>query len=201
MFLRQIWGDTMLAVCCAAPLLAACFFRFGVPALESLLCAYLLKAAVLRPFYPLFDLFLSGLTPYMLCFASAMVMLSEFDIGLSAYFSVTPVGKRGYLFSRLFIPAGFSFLVSLVLVRFFSLAPRPLVLAASICLLSCILGVIAALFIFAFSRVQYLFSFLPSFWIAKLTLDKNLLFFFPALAVSALWLFSLTHKFTRKLSR
>ena len=51
MFIRQIGKDSMLAAACAASLLTAVFIRFGVPAIESVLCDYLEKEALLTEYY------------------------------------------------------------------------------------------------------------------------------------------------------
>ncbi len=67
----------MLWAVCLAPLLAAVFFRFGIPYAEQLLCDYFHRQVILAPFYLLFDLLISLITPFMFCYASAMVMLTE----------------------------------------------------------------------------------------------------------------------------
>ena len=228
MFIRQIRSDAMLVAVFVAPLLAACMFQFGVPRIESLLCDYFNKSAILSEYYLLFDLFLSVLTPYMFCFASAMVLLTEFDENMTTYMAVTPVGKKGYLLSRLGFPASIAFLVSLLLMQWFTLTPWKTVLIVVTCLLNCFLSIITALFIFSnshnrveglamgklsglimlglpvpfflFSGIQYLFSFLPSFWIAKLCLEKNMVFAIPTIALSAIWLWALYRKFALKLA-
>lgn len=228
MFLRQIYGDSMLAAALAGCVLAAFFFRFGVPAIEKVLCAYFGKSAILAPYYLLFDLFLSLITPYLFLFTSAMVMLSEYDENLSSYLAVTPVGKRGYIVSRLVFPAALSLFVSLLFLRLFSLTGWRLLPAVTICLLTSLSSLAAALLIFSFShnRVEgmaiaklsgllmlglpvpfflssgtsWLFSPLPSFWIAKLCLEGNPLFLPPALLTAAVWMTFLYRKFIRKLS-
>lgn len=218
----------MLAAVFIAPLLVACLFRFGVPEFESLFCSYFQRAAILSGYYPLFDIFLSALTPYMFCFASAMVMLTEYDENMTNYMAVTPVGRTGYLISRLAFPSVVSFFVSLLLMRWFTLTVWPFPLAVVTCLLNCVLSMITALFIFSFShnrveglamgklsalimaglpvpfflftKVQYLFSFLPSFWIAKLCTSNNMLFVLPSIVLSAIWIWMLYRKFVRKLA-
>jgi fluoroquinolone transport system permease protein len=111
MFLRQISKDSMLYAVLAAPLLAGCAFRFGVPAAESALCGYFGEASILSGYYLLFDLFLAVMTPYIICFVSSLVMLAEYDENMSAYLAVTPVGKRGYILSRLVFPPFCPFLL------------------------------------------------------------------------------------------
>lgn len=227
MFLRQIRKDNMLIAVCIAPILAACFFRFGIPYMERFLCAYFGKETILSDYYLLFDLFLSLITPYLFCFASSMVMLTEYDENMTGYMAVTPVGKTGYLFSRLILPAGLSFMISMFLMLGFTLTDWSFPLILIICLLTCILSTIVTLLLFSFSHnrvegmaiaklsglamlglpvpffttssIQYLFCILPSFWIAKFCTDRNLLYLFAALFTSMIWLCLLYKKFLRKL--
>lgn len=227
MFVRQIFDDDMLWAACLAPVLAGLLFRFGVPYAEKLLCGYFHQQAVLAPYYLLFDLFLSLLTPYMICYASAMVMLTEADANMSSYFAVTPVGRRGYIVSRLLFPAALAFIVSIPVMLFFTLTEWPLGLLLVTCLLMCALSVAGALLIFSLahnkvegmamakmtglfmlgipvpfflkSDAQYLFSPLPSYWVTKLRLDGDPLLLLPAAVTLLLWLWLLYRKFSLKL--
>lgn len=228
MFVRQIFKDSMLTAVCAATILTAFFIRFGIPAVEGVLCGYFQKAAILADYYLLFDLLLALITPYMLCFASAMMMLAEYDENTASYLAVTPVGKRGYILSRLAFPAVTAFIVSIALMHWFSLTVWPLGMVLLTCMLTCLVSVAVALLLFAFSHnrvegmamaklsgllmlglfvpffvssdVQYLFSLLPSFWIAKLCMEQNAIFLFPALASLLIWISLLYRKFDRKIA-
>lgn len=230
MFVQQVFKDSMLIAVCIASVLSAVFIRYGVPAIEQALCSYFQKTAILADYYLLFDLLLSIVTPYMLCFASAMVMLGEYDENLSRYLAVTPVGKRGYVLSRLVFPAAISFLLSVILMYWFSLTVWSFGLLLITCLLSSLVSISVSLLIFAFSHnrvegmavakmaglimvglpipffisggVQYLFAPLPSFWIAKLCLEQEglLPFMLAALVSSGIWLGLLYRKFTIKLA-
>ncbi len=226
-FISQITKDSMLLVVCIAPILAACFFRFGIPIIEQQLTVYLHEPTILTPYYLLFDLFLSMLTPYMFCFASAMVMLTEYDENMTSYLAVTPIGKKGYMVSRLVFPAAISFLGSVLLLLYFSLTEWSMTMIVLMCLLTSLASIAVALLVFSVSHnrvegvamsklsglmmlglpvpffvlssAQYLFAFLPSFWIAKLSLEQDLLYFIPALLTSLIWIWLLYRKFERKL--
>lgn len=228
MFIRQISKDSMLYAVCIAPLLMAGFFRFGVPRIETRLSAYFGKASILADYYLLFDIFLAVLTPFLFCFASSMVILTEYDENMTSYIAVTPVGKRGYLISRLVFPAFISFFVSVILMSFFSLTDWSLPLMLSVCMLSSVLSIATSLLLVSFSRnrvegmaiskltgiimlglpvpffifsgIQYLFFGLPSFWIAKLSLEGNYLYMIPALITSFLWIWILFGRFKKKLT-
>lgn len=219
----------MLYAVLAAPLLAGAVFRYGVPAAETALCAHFGEASILSGYNRLFDLILVVLTPYLFCFVSSMAMLAELDENMAACMAVTPVGKRGYILSRLVFPAVISVPVSAVVVRLFSLtAWNPVVLIAASALAG-LQGIALALLIVAFSHnrvegmalaklsgvvlfglpvpfflfsgVQYLFSPLPSFWIAKFCADNHALpAAAPAVLTSLLWIWLLYGRFARKLS-
>ena len=228
MFIRQIIKDSMLAAVCIAPVLTALFFRFVIPFFEKILCGYYQKEAILSGYYLLFDLFLSLITPYMFCFASAMVMLTEYDENMAGYLAVTPVGKRGYVASRLLFPAIISILFSVLLMHWFSLTDWTWGMVLTTCILTSLLSVAVALLLFSFShnrvegmamaklsgllmlglpvpffmlsKAQYLFAPLPSFWIAKLVTGQNALFLLPAIVSALLWLGLLYRRFLQKIA-
>ncbi len=227
LFVRQIFKDSMLATVCIVSVLVGVLIRYGVPALEQALCARLSRAAVLVNYYLLFDLLLALITPYLICFASAMMMLTEYDENITGYLAVTPVGKSGYVLSRLGLPAGVAFVMTLILMRAFSLTEWPIAMTLLTALLTCLASIAVALLLFSFSHnrvegmamaklsgllmlglpapfflmsdMQYLFSPLPSFWIAKLGMEQSLLFLIPALGTSLLWIWGLYGKFRKKL--
>ncbi|MFB0919807.1 MAG: ABC transporter permease, partial [Oscillospiraceae bacterium] len=179
-------------------------------------------------YYLLFDLFLAILTPYMLCFVSSLIMLTEYDENMSSYMAVTPVGKRGYILSRLVFPAAIAIFVSVILMKLFSLTVWTISALIVTCTLSSLLSVGVSLLLvslshnrvegmalgkltgiillglpipfFLLSGAQYLFSLLPSFWIAKLSVEGDYLFTVPALVTSLLWIWLLYGRFAKKLS-
>ena len=226
MFILQIAGDSMLYVVCAAPLLAALFFRFGIPYIELLLCAYFGKAAILSAYYLLFDLSLCTVTPFLFCFASSMVILTEYDENMMGYLAVTPVGRKGYLVSRFLFPSILSFFASVILLSLFSLTVWSFFNLVIACLLTSILSIAVSLLVVSFSHnrvegmavakmsgimmmglvvpffltsgIQFIFSVLPSFWIAKLFIEENFLYSVPALLTALLWIFLFYRRFARK---
>jgi len=151
-FLLQITRDKMLWAVCLAPFLTAVIFRFGLPYAEALLCAYWQKQTILADYYMLFDLWLCLTPSYMLCFASAMVMLTERDENMAGYIAVTPIGKTGYVFSRLVLPAAIAFFFSFFLTYFFALFAWDILTLSAVSLLLSLSSTVAALFIFSYSR-------------------------------------------------
>ena len=61
------------------------------------------------------------MAPVLLCFAFAMITLEEIDDKVSRYFSITPLGKAGYLFTRLGVPSIISAVIAFIVLLLFSL--------------------------------------------------------------------------------
>jgi len=226
-FIRQITRDNMLWAVCLVPLITALLFRFGIPYAETLLCTYFQKQIILADYYLLFDLWLCLTPSYMFGFASAMVMLTERDENMAGYMAVTPVGKKGYVLSRLVFPTAIAFPFAVLLTYFFSLTPWDILMLSAVSLLMSLASIAAMFLIVSFSRnrvegmvlakmtsliflglvvpffvlsdAQYLAAFLPSFWAAKLSKEGDSLLLLPALAVSLAWIGTLSRRFGRKL--
>lgn len=217
MFIRQIFSDSMLAAACAAPFLAGTTFRFGIPALEKLIEKYIGIPDSITPYYLLVNLFLGILAPFMLCFASSMVILEERDQGVGPYMMVTPVGKFGYIISRLLIPAGISAGVSVLVLLLFGISGLSFPLLLCVAFGMSLISVLLSLLITSFSRNRvegmaiaklsgiifsglavpffvkppytYLAAPLPTYWIAEFTLRPS---FFSFLAFIGVCLLSIS---------
>lgn len=227
-FLNQISRDGMLIMLLITPILTAFFFRFGIPVIETKLVNYLGQESVISDYYGLIDLFLVTMTPYMFCFAAAMTMLDEYDNNIINHLIVTPIRKKGYLISRLVIPTVLSFVASIIMLLIFSLTSWSMWMVLIICFLTSVMSMSLSLIVFSFSKnkiegmavaklsnliliglvvpyfvdngTQYLFSFFPSFWIAKLMMSPSYLFFLLATITGILWIWLLYKKFNKKLS-
>lgn len=229
MFIKEILRDSMLAVVLISPILAGIAFHFGIPFLDNIIVNKLNIDPIFQPYYLLFDLFLAILTPYMFCFASSMVIISEFDDNIANYISVTPVGKTGYLVSRLVFPSIISCFIGIIVLLIFSLSNLPLYIITLLSVFSSILCIIPSLIIVSFSKNkvegmafaklsgliligiiipffihdnnQYIFSFMPSFWISKFALTSNILFSAFAIFSSLIWIYFLYKIFIRRYLR
>lgn len=225
--LSQISKDNILIAVCLAPIIAGVAFKFGIPIVETLLSEYLRVPEIIATYYLLIDIFLAILTPYMFSFASAMVILEEKDTGITNYLSVTPIGKTGYLVSRLLLPMAVSVPFSIIVLLCFSLSNISIFLIILLSLLATSFGLIPALFIVSFSTnkvegmalaklsniitlglplpffidgvKQYWGAFLPSFWVAKFMIDFSLISLFMSVAVIIIWVLFLSRKFIKKL--
>ncbi|PKM62547.1 MAG: ABC transporter permease [Firmicutes bacterium HGW-Firmicutes-21] len=226
-FLRETWEDIMLAVMLFVPVIAGVFFRFVLPQIEVFLTDYFSVASILSPYYLLFDSFLCMITPLMFSFVSAMVILGEADNGLSAYLAVTPLGKSGYLISRLGIPtllavlygsvnafvfsltgiAPFMSILLSVMGGFISVTVSMLIVSVSsnkvegmaLSKLSSLLLLGLPLPFFINDGIQYLAAFLPSFWMGKFIYLGSAFYVMPFLAVSTVWSVILYERFIRKI--
>lgn len=225
-FLLFLKNDNMMFAACFTPLICALLFRFAVPLLEKLVTSYFNVSEIITPYYALFDLFLSVLSPTMFSYVAAMMILEEKDDHIVEYLFVTPLGKQGYLVSRLGVPMGISIVVTIILLSFFSLSKIPITANVLLSVAGAAQGIITALIIIALSSnklegmasakltslmslgimapffiqkgTQYLLSPLPSFWIAKGVYENNYLYMVLSLALSSIWIVFLIKRFARK---
>jgi len=227
-FLSQIRQDAMLFIVCFTPILSGLLIKFGIPFAEKLLIRQFGFTELITPYYLVFDLLLAVLTPLMFCFVSAMVMLGEIDDGISNYLSVTPLGKRGYLISRLGIPTFISFVVTITTLILFSLNKHSLVMIVGISILVAMIGLIISMLVISMSSnkvegmavtklsglfiigipipffitggIQYILCLLPSFWLSKYAIDQNPIYFIICILISIVWIILLYKKFIRKIN-
>jgi len=226
-FLVQIYKDAMLVLICIAPFLCGGLFKYILPIAEKLAERYIPLSEILQPYYILFDLVLGSVTPMLYCFAAAYVILSEVDDGLSRYLAVTPIGKRGYLLSRIGIPAVISFIVSIFILMVFHISNISILEIIGVSFVTSMSGVITGLLVVALSAnkvegmavskltglislglpapffingsIQYLLFFLPSFWVAKFAIEKNIIYILLGIVISLLWMFLLYKRFEKKI--
>lgn len=212
-FIRQ---DMMLAAAGLAPLLAGLAIYFGVPLLEKTLMRFTGLPLVLLPYYGLFHFFFASLSPAMVCFIAAMVMLEEREEHVDRYLFVTGLGRKGYFVSRIVIPALLAFAVTAVLLPLFDLTALSAAEVFFLSLTGTLQGILIALLIVSFSSnklegmavtklsslmifgavvpffvpspVCFFFAFLPSFWMGKAMLENDLLYALPAVIAAGSWI-------------
>lgn len=224
--LRQTKRDPMLLIFAAIPILLGCLFRFAIPPIENLLVDYF-KQAVVSPYYGLLDIFLLTFTPSMLEYVVAMIMLEESDDNLVRYLAVTPLGKGGYLISRLGITCLISLPISIIITVIFGSSNLNILFILTLAVPASMQGIGAAMLIvtlsankvegiaigkmaslltlgaivpyFAANKIQYLFSLFPTFWMAKAVITDNYQFIIVAILLAILWMCVLIKRFKRKL--
>lgn len=226
--IRQLKQDAMLIIIALVPLLAGTFFRFAIPFIEKLITGYFGADAILAPYYEVVDLFLIILTPSMFNYVAAMVMLEETDDHMVSYFAVTPLGKTGYLLSRLGVTGLISFPASILVSVLFQLSNVNILMFICIALSGTIQGVIIALIIVTLStnkvegmavgkmttlftagafspyfitgKMQYILSVLPSYWMARAIQSNNYLALLISILLGGLWIILLSKKFIKKIA-
>lgn len=226
--LRQMKRDVMLISIVFVPFIVGIVFRFAIPIIEDLLTDYFGVSVILTPYYELFDLFLIIITPSMLGYIVAMVILEEADDHMITYLAVTPLGKAGYLLSRLGITGFISFPVSIFVGLIFHLSHTDMLTVTGIALAGTIQGVVVALLIvtlstnkvegmavgkmtslfslgalvpyFVAGKAQYLVSVLPSFWMAKAMQTNGYFSLIIAILLAIIWIMLLSEKFMKKIT-
>ncbi|MDI7815950.1 ABC transporter permease [Clostridioides sp. GD02377] len=223
----QVKRDAILFVVCVSPILCGVFIKFGIPLIQDILSDKFYYQLNLKSYFLMFDLLMAFITPFMFSFASTMVILGEIDDNISRYLIVTPLGKTGYLISRLGIPTILAFVITVVLLMIFSLTKITFlsnILISLIALLQAtitsmlvislssnklegmaitklsgvfIMGILAPFFIF--NRVQYILFFLPTFWLSKAFKESNYIYVFISFFISLVWVFLLFKKFSKKI--
>ncbi|MDU8822592.1 ABC transporter permease [Clostridioides difficile] len=219
---KQIKSDPMMFAACFTPFVMGALIKFGIPFLERI------TDFSLQTYYPIFDLLLSIMAPVLLCFAFAMITLEEIDDKVSRYFSITPLGKSGYLFTRLGVPSIISAIIAFIVLLLFSLEKLSIGMTICLALLGSVQAIIVSLMIitlssnklegmavtklaaltllgipapfFIDSYYQFSVGFLPSFWVAKAMQNETVLYFSIGLMVALVWYYFLTKRLFRKLA-
>lgn len=222
MLIKHISRDGMLLMVSIAPVLMIALIYWALPEF-----IYPILPFNLKPYYLIFDLFSAITISYLFCFASSMAVLEELDDNVSPYLSVTPLGKVGYIVSRLLIPAVISILVTICIINIWSFTKLTTIDIVVISILMSLCSVIASMLVivvaknkvegmamsklsglvmiglfvpfFLFDNTQYLFAFLPTFWVAKLAITREYLYLIPAILCMAIWIVLLLRRYQRKM--
>lgn len=109
-----IHRDPMLIMAAMAPLIFTLLMLYGFPLLNDLLSFKL--SFPIDVYYPFACIFLLSLIPMLFGMVYGFILLDERDEGMITYFSITPLGKRGYLMMRMLMPVIFSFFIILLFI-------------------------------------------------------------------------------------
>lgn len=148
---KQITQEMMMLMLAAAPILAGVFFRVGIPFLEKNVLSRFGMEQMLAPYYEIFGWLLAMLTGMLFAFVGGLVVLGEIDDNLAKYIMVTPAGMKGYLCSRIIIPALISGGVTLILIPAFSLVPVSTAKLIVMVISTMLSGIVTALLVVAIS--------------------------------------------------
>lgn len=223
---KQITQEMMMILLAIAPVLVGIFFRIGIPLLESKVLIHYGLEKIIVPYYEYFSWLLAMVTGMLFAFVGGLVVLGEIDENVAKYIIVTPVGMKGYLSSRIIIPACISGVVALVCVPAFSLTYIDLVKVIVMVVSTMLSGIVTAMLVVAISSnkvegmavgklsglfgviffvpvaisgsIKYVFSLFPMFWIGEWTLSGGWLKLVIAFIQFVLWIKILFWQFKKK---
>jgi fluoroquinolone transport system permease protein len=223
---KQIAGDLMLAMLVIMPFIVGGLFKYGIPILEEKILAGFGYGEVLRPYYDLFSWLLAMLTGMMFAFIGGLVVLGEIDEGIAKYIIVTPPGERGYLNSRIVLPAVISGIMTAFLVMVFAINRLDLITTVVMVLSTAFCGIITAFLVVAISSnkvegmavgklsglfgitffapffikgaVRYIFVIFPMYHVGRWTQTGNMLYLITAGGLFMIWSIVLYKMFRKK---
>lgn len=202
---KQILKDYMMILIIIAPFLCGMFFRFLIPVIDELISNQFGIGRIIFPYYQILDITLVFITPYIICIILTFLILEEKDENISSYIFITPVGYSGYIYARLIIPSFFAVLLSFIVLMLFKLTNMGILLSLVLVVLSTLYALCSTLIVvsnaknkveglalikltsitflgvlvpyFIKGNMQYIFSFLPSFWLSKVAMEYGNRFF------------------------
>lgn len=197
--LKLIFRDNILSILILAPILTGIAFKILIPYIDIFISKRFHVPNIFKQYYMLIDIMLAYLSPCFFSIISSLVVLEELDENTSKYLMVTPIGKKGYLIWRLFIPCILAFILSIVLLSLFSLSNLNMILIFLISALSTFNAILMAVIVITFARnkveglawtkivnlniififipflyggkFQKIFSIFPSYWISLLVIS------------------------------
>jgi fluoroquinolone transport system permease protein len=104
--LKNIGRDPMLMISMIAPVLLTLVALLLFPLISDITTRYF--NFPLEAYYLVGNLFLLPLIPMLMGMVYGFILLDERDGGLISYLAITPLGKSGYLWIRMFIPVSIS---------------------------------------------------------------------------------------------
>ena len=225
---KQITQEMMMLMLAIAPVLVGVFFRLGIPFLENTVLKNYGFERMLVPYYEIFSWLLAMLTGMLFAFAGGLVVLGEIDDNVAKYIMITPVGMRGYLSSRIIIPALISGVFTFVLVPFFSLVHIGIARLIVMVISTMLSGIVTTLLVVAISSnkvegmavgklsglfgmvlfvpyvvtgtIQYVFCLFPMFWIGEWSLSGGWGKLMVALVEFIVWIYILFLQFQKKMA-
>lgn len=224
---KQIAREMMMLMLVIAPVLAGIFFRIGIPILEKHVLALYGLEEVLIPYYEIFSWLLAMLIGMLFAFVGGLVILGEIDDNITKYIMITPAGMKGYLCSRIIIPALISGMVTLVCIPIFSLMPLGIYKLLVMVIATMLNGIVVALLVVSISSnkvegmaigkisgffgmaffipllvkgmIKYVFILFPMFWIGEWNIYGGIEKLIIAFLELAVWIYFLFDRFRKKM--
>lgn len=172
---------------------------------------------------PMMIMSIMSIMPLLIGFFSAFVILDELENRIQRYYCITPLGKRGYLFSRIMAPGIIIALVNLLMLIVIRPAHYSFLQVLGVVVCASLEGIMICLFISVFSanRVEgmaigklsgfmlavmfipyvskwsaiKIFMLFPAYWYGRFVLEYSVENFVCCLIVSFVWILLLVRKF------
>lgn len=226
---KQITQEMMMVMLVTAPFLAGVCFKFGIPAIENTILKHFGLQDILIPYYDWFSWLLAMLIGMLFAFVGGLVVLGEIDDRIAKYVMVTPAGMKGYLTSRIFLPALLSGIVACFCVPIFALTKIDFLTLLVMISSTMLSGMVTAFLVVAISSnkvegmatgklsgffgitfffplfikgwARYLFFAFPMFWIGEWSVNGRWYCLIFAFLEYVIWMYALFHRFKRKIGK
>lgn len=226
-YLHDMTTSFMFWVCLGAPIAFVWFNHAFMPTCNSWLSMRLGQPNVLVPYYEAIDAFVICTTATMVGYTGVLVVLDELDTGTASYYAITPIGKGGYLTSRLLVPVAMAISINLLVVGLWSLSSLSAVQLVAHTLMGLLMGMLIAVFVLAYAhnriegialtkvgntfilgiaigallpdRSGWPFMWLPTYWIGRFTVTGHIGDALVSGVLSVGWLMVMSRRFAWKL--
>ncbi len=225
--LKTLKDDYMLYMALSFALFLGLLFKFGIPPLDGVLENIFHRENILMNHADKFDIIFASLAPFMYCYAAGMVGLEDIDNHTANALFVTPLGSAGYVISHFGIPAVLGIITTWLMYPFLHISDLSVGNVLFISIIWGLVGFVMALLMvtasrnkmeglvitrieavslmaylvpfFMTSKLQYLFAWLPSWWIGKSMSTGNPVIYVLCAVVTALWAVILYRKFSKRI--
>ena len=226
---KQITREMMMILLAVSPILIGIFFKAGIPLLEKKVLIHYGLEKMIVPYYELFSWLLAMVTGMLFAFVGGLVVLGEIDENVAKYIMVTPVGMRGYLSSRIIIPAFISGAVAFICVPAFSLVHIDLVKLVVMVISTMLSGIVTAMLVVAISSnkvegmavgklsglfgatffvpvavtgmIKYAFCLFPMFWVGEWSISGGWVKLMIAFIEFFIWIYMMFWRFKKKMDK
>ena len=225
--IKQISKEMMMVMLMIAPVIMGALFKFGIPLLESKVLSNYGWQDILVPYYELFSWLIAMVLGILFAFVGGLVVLGEFDENVAKYIVVTPAGIKGYLASRIVMPALVSGIAACILIPVFALCKIDIFTLVIMIVFNMLSGIVTSFLVVAISsnkvegmavgklaglfgatffipliissKIKYVFCLFPMYYIGQWTVDGNAINIIISSLLFVVWIYFLYSKFKKKM--
>ena len=225
--IRTVREDFMLYMALSFAVFLGALFKFGIPALDGVLLNIFRREAILMSHAEKFDIIFCSLAPFVYTYVAGMVGLEDIDNHTANALFITPLGNRGYVISHFAFPATLGVLTTWLLYPIFHISALSVQNVLFVSVIWGIIGYVMALLMVTASRnkmeglvitrveavsmlgylvpffmrnkIQYLFAWLPSWWIGKSIVSGSPVIYVLCICVVCLWAGVLYCRFKKRI--